>query len=215
MKPDKLRRRQVLALAAGAAVLTACGKRGPRTAALPGAASVLALGDSLTQGVGAAADQAWPSLLAEASGWQVVNAGVSGDTSAQALARLPELLAEHQPALVIVSIGGNDFLRQHSTAATQDNIRRICELARDSAAAVLLVAVPGFSLLAASTRRLADHPLYAELADELRLPLYANGWSPVLSDPDLRADQVHANARGQQQFTDGLLDVLRREGWLA
>ena len=73
MKPDKLRRRQVLALAAGAAVLTACGKRGPRTAALPGAASVLALGDSLTQGVGAAADQAWPSLLAEASGGRVPN----------------------------------------------------------------------------------------------------------------------------------------------
>ena len=62
----------------------------------------MALGDSLTQGVGASAATAYPAVLAERTGWKVVNAGVSGETSSQIAARLPELLKMHQPALVIL-----------------------------------------------------------------------------------------------------------------
>ena len=95
------------------AAIAGCGrKQAARAQLVPAGSTVLALGDSLTYGTGASPETAYPTVLAELSGWNVVNAGVSGNTSAQALERLPGLLAEHQPKLVIVSIGGNDFLRR-------------------------------------------------------------------------------------------------------
>lgn len=210
-----IRRRQALFLLAGSCWLTACGKKPSQAQALPSGATLLALGDSLTEGVGAGGRQhAWPALLARTSDWDVVNAGISGDTSAQALARLPELLDMHQPQLVIIGIGGNDFLRQMSADAVRDNIRHMVDRTRQASADVLLVAIPQFSLLAASTGRLRDHPLYAELARELDVPLYAGGWSKVLSQPQLRSDQIHANAQGYAEFADGLTQRLRELGWL-
>ncbi len=207
-------RRRLLVACTALVLLSACGKRAPKAQALPAGSTVLALGDSLTSGVGATPDAAYPAVLQSLTGWQVVNGGVSGDTTAQALSRLPALLQEHQPALVIVSIGGNDFLRQMGAAGARDTIREIIRTARAGGAQVLLVGVPQVSLLAAGTGRLSDHPLYAELADELKLPLHADGWADVLSNPGLRADAVHANAQGYRQFAEGLLQTLRRVGWL-
>lgn len=198
-----------------ATLLPACGKHTPKAQALPAGSAVLALGDSLTSGVGATADTTYPVVLQELTGWQVVNGGVSGDTTAQALARLPALLQEHAPALVIVSIGGNDFLRQLSATAAKDTLREICRVVQAAGALVLLVGVPQVSLLAAGTGSLKDHPLYAELAEELKLPLHEDGWADVLSRPELRADTVHANAQGYRRFAEGLAQALRKLGWLA
>ena len=210
-----LPRRRLLALLPATALLAACGKRAPKARPIATGSTVLALGDSLTSGVGADAATAYPAELQALTGWQVVNGGVSGDTTAQALARLPALLEEHRPQLVIVGIGGNDFLRQVSAAAAKDNIRTICRAATAAGAQVMLVAVPQFSLLAASTGRLTDHPLYAELAGELQLPLYEGGWAEVLGNASLRSDQVHANAQGYRQFAEGLAKRLRQAGLLA
>jgi acyl-CoA hydrolase len=215
MHPFPLPRRRLLALLPATALIAACGKRAPKARPVATGAAVLALGDSLTSGVGADAATAYPAVLQELTGWQVVNGGVSGDTTAQALARLPALLERHRPALVIVGIGGNDFLRQMSAATAKDNIRAICRAATAAGAQVMLVAVPQFSLLAASTGRLTDHPLYAELAGELKLPLYEGGWTEVLGDARMRSDQVHANAQGYRQFAEGLARRLRQAGLLA
>lgn len=203
------------ALLAAALVLAACGKR-KRTglAALPAGTAVLALGDSITYGVGAAPEAAYPAQLAQLSGWQVVNAGVSGDTSAQALERLPVLLAEHKPALVIVSAGGNDFLRRLPESETLGSLRRIVTLSRDAGAHVLLVAVPRPTLAAAVGVGLSDHPLYDKLAAELALPLHAGGWARVLGDEQLKSDQIHANAAGYRVFAEGLATTLRATGLL-
>lgn len=194
--------------------LTACGRKKPRAQAIAADATVLALGDSLTAGVGAAPDAAYPVVLQRLTGWKVVNAGVSGDTSAQALARLPALLQTHAPALVILSIGGNDFLRRQSADATRAQVRQICSEALAGGAQVLLVAVPELSIMAAAGR-LSDHPLYEEIASALKIPLHRNGWSGVLADEKLRADQVHANASGYALFTEGLVATLRESGLLA
>ncbi|PAT39542.1 arylesterase [Vandammella animalimorsus] len=195
------------------AALAACGRRRAKAQPVPTGAAVLALGDSLTQGVGASAEQAFPALLAQATGWQVVNAGVSGDTSAQALARLPGLLQQHRPQLVIVGIGGNDFLRRQSTSQTKQNITRIVQACLDAGAQVLLVAIPGLGLLA-TAGLLSDHAMYEEIADELGVPLLAHAWAQVLSEPQLRSDQIHANAQGYAVFADKLLAGLRAQGLL-
>jgi acyl-CoA hydrolase len=206
--------RRALLLAAAALPLAGCSRRA-RLQAVPSGATVLALGDSLTFGTGASRESSYPAVLARLTGWNVVNAGVPGDTSGGALERLPALLEEHEPVLTIVSIGGNDFLRQLPVADTQGNVRAICRQARDAGTQVLLVAIPQLSVMAALARSLGDHPLYGEVAAELKLPLHAGGWSGVLGDPALRSDAVHANARGYEVFATGLAGDARELGLAA
>lgn len=209
-----MRRRGVLAAAWAAAALAACGRK-KRSAALPAGATVLALGDSLTWGTGATPETSYPAVLSTLTGWKVVNAGVPGDTSAGALERLPALLQEHAPQLVLVGIGGNDFLRRLPPAQTRANVAAICREAAAAGAQVLLLAVPEVSAIAAVARSLGDHPLYEEVAGELKLPLHAGGWAGVLNDPQLRSDPIHANARGYEAFARGLAQRLRETGLLA
>lgn len=207
--------RTAVLLAALPALLAGCGRPPPRQAALPPGSTVLALGDSLTYGTGAPPGQAYPDVLARLTGWQLVNAGVPGHTSAQALERAEALLAQHRPALLILSIGGNDFLRGVGAERTREHVRGIAAVAQAAGVPVLLVAVPRPTLAAAVTRTLDDHPLFPELAAELGLPLHPNGWSEVLSDARLRSDRIHANAEGYARFAEGLLGTLREQGWAA
>lgn len=173
---------------------------------------MLALGDSLTFGTGAPADAAYPVRLAALTGWNIVNAGVPADTSAQARERLPKLLAEHAPKLVLLSIGGNDLLRQLPEADTRMNIAAMLEEIRASGAQAVLIAVPRPAVMAALLRSLDDHPLYAELAEAHRAPLFASGWAKVLSDPALKADHIHANAAGYERLARDLHGFLRDAG---
>ena len=179
--------------------LAGCARDKKTAQPVPPGSTVLALGDSLTFGTGASAETCYPTVLAVLTGWNVVNAGVPGDTSAQALARLPALLAEHQPKLVIVSIGGNDFLRKLPESDTRAHVHAICKQSLDAGAQVLLVAVPR-ATVAAALGQMTDHALYAEVAKDLKIPLQREAWGEVLAQPDLRADAVHANARGYAQF---------------
>lgn len=205
-------RRRTLLLA-GTGLLFGCGKRGPTARVVAAGAPVLALGDSLTHGTGAPPEAAYPAVLAGLTGWAVANGGVPGDTAAQALARLPGLL-QASPQLVLVGIGGNDLLRRLPEHETKATIRRLCETARDAGAQLLLIAVPRPSLVGKLAGALADHPMYAEIAGELAIPLHADGWSKVLSDDALRADDIHANAAGYRRFAEGLRDTARRVGLL-
>ena len=209
-------RRRLWRLVGAAGALGRAGCSRPRVRAqpvLPGA-SVLALGDSLTFGTGATPDTAYPAVLAGLSGWRVVNAGVPGDTAAQGLERLPALLQEHTPALVLVGLGGNDFLRRLPEADTRRHVQAACEQARAAGAQVLLIAVPRPSVAAAFTGSLTDHPLYGEIAEQMKLPLHRQGWSEVLADESLRSDAIHANARGYAQFAKGLAGTARAVGLL-
>lgn len=204
------------ALGMGGAALAGCSKK-TKIAVSPIApgATVLALGDSLTLGTGAPADHSWPSLLQQRSHWKMVNAGVSGETSTQIAQRLPGLLDEYKPALVILCAGGNDFLKQQSAELTRSNLLAMLKTLRAQQTPALLIAVPQMSLLTAATGRFKDHPLFEEVALETRTPSLENAWSEVLSQAPLRADQVHANAQGYKVFTDSLEAKLRAEGYLA
>ncbi len=197
------------------AALAGCGGRKPiRGQPVAAGATVLALGDSLTHGTGAPPDASYPAVLARLTGWKVVNAGVPGDTTTLALERTPALLDEHRPALVLLGIGGNDFLRRLDEAVARSNLLRICELARAGAVQLLLIAVPRPTLAARFTGSLTDHPMYGELAEQHRLPLHRQGWAEVLGDERLRSDAIHANAAGYEQFARGLAATARAAGLL-
>lgn len=204
------RRRFVQISALLAAALTACSKTAPH-AALPAGSTILALGDSLTAGYGADAEAAYPAVLASLTGWQIINGGVSGNTSAQALARLPALM-RRQPQLVLVSIGGNDFLRKVPEADTRSNIRQIVQQIKAAGVPAVLVAVPYFTT-GALFGRLSEHPMYEELAAELNVPLLKGAWAEVLGDKKLKSDQIHANAQGYRVFAEKMWAFLKQQGF--
>jgi len=209
-----MQRRQLLTLTTMTTLaLAACGKKRSTAAALPANARVLALGDSLTAGNGAHQEQAWPAQLAQSTGWQVDNAGVSGDTSEGALQRLPALLAAQQYDAIVVGIGGNDMLRQISPQTTQDNITHILRAARAHTSHVALLATPAPNALRAAAGALKDAPFYAEIAKTENILLLDNIYARVLSDAALRSDQIHANAKGYAEIARLLEGQLKAAGW--
>lgn len=193
--------------------LSACDEAPQRTPIAPGD-TVLAFGDSVTYGVGAADGEDWPTLLAERTGWVVVNGGVSGDTAQNGRHRIQALLDEHRPRLVIIEIGGNDFLRRRPHSAVKEDLRATIAAVRNADAQPVLVAVPELSLMAVVAGRPSDAALYAELAEEENIPLIENVFSEVLGDPGLHADQIHPNAAGYARMADGIMEALRRTGVL-
>lgn len=203
-----MNRRQFL-IGSAILALAACGKRRNRSQALPKGSAVLALGDSLTYGYGAAPAAAYPVQLATLTGWKVINGGVSGDTTADALARLPELMRQH-PKLVIIS--GNDFLRKLPESTTRANIGKIIQTVQAANIPAVLVAIPHFTV-GALFGKLSDHPLYQEIAEQYRLPLLSGAWSEILGDKDLKSDQVHANAEGYRKVAELLKAFLEEQGF--
>lgn len=207
------RRRRLLQFLALSPLFAACGKKS-RLAALPAGTTVLAFGDSVTYGTGAGPGEDWPTLLAAATGWRVVNAGVPGDTADAGKARIRELLAAHKPALVIVEIGGNDFLRRRPAAVVKEDVRSIVRQTKVAGPQVVLVAVPELSLLGALTRRPDDAALYAEIGRDEQVPVIADVFSDILGKPELCADQIHPNAAGYRKMAEGIATALRGFGLL-
>jgi acyl-CoA hydrolase len=205
-----MNRREFMILLPALAV-AACGKK-QRLAAIPAGSPVLAFGDSLTFGTGAAPGEDWPTLLAGMTGWNVRNAGVPGDTAEAGRARLRSLLEEQVPALVIITIGGNDFLRRRPANEVREDIRQMIRNSQAAGAKVVLVGVPELSLLAVVAGKPADSPIYAQLAREEGVLLLPDVVSNVLRQPDLRADRIHPNAEGYRQMASGVFAGLRASG---
>jgi acyl-CoA thioesterase I len=196
-----------LALALLVLALFGCGDPA-RLEPLPGDAVVLAFGDSLTYGSGAQETESYPAQLEQLIGRRVVRAGVPGEVSAQALARLPGLLDEHAPKLLLLCIGGNDFLRRLGNRQAEDNVRAMVKLARSRGVQVLLIGTPepGFSL--------TPPAFYAGIAEEFRLPYEEEVIGEVLRDAALKADPIHPNARGYRIIAERIAGALKKSGAL-
>jgi acyl-CoA thioesterase-1 len=208
-------RRQLLLAGLGLSLLAGCSKKNrAQGKLLEKDATLLCLGDSLTFGFGAAAGASYPQQLERLTGHVTQNAGRNGDTAEGALLRLPQLLEENKPGLVLVSIGGNDFLRKLPLDRTKEAIREIVRTALASAQ-VVLIAEPAPDALAAFAGALSDHAVYAEIAAETGVPLFTEGWSHVLSREALRSDRIHANAEGYKIFAERLADWLRQAKFIA
>jgi acyl-CoA hydrolase len=206
-----MKRREFVLFGISGLVLAACGKRQEFSAFSPGT-RVLAFGDSVTYGTGANPGEDWPTLLGEATGWQIVNAGVPGDTAEAGKSRIGPLLEAHRPALVVIEIGGNDFLRRRPEEAVKQDLRILVDTARASGAQVVLVGVPTLSLLAVVAGKPDDSPIYGELGEEMGVPVIDDVFSDVLSRPELRADQIHPNAAGYRKMADGIHSALKQLG---
>lgn len=204
--------RHTLTLTPALALLAACGKKASGSA-LPAGATVLALGDSLTAGYGGTAGQGWPEQLATLTGWQVVNEGVNGDTSAGALERLGPLLQAQRFDAILIGVGGNDMLRGVDAAQTVRNLRALADAARAHSSHVALLATPAPDALRAAAGLLSDAPFYEGVAKEAQVLLLPGIYAQVLSDRALRSDPIHANAAGYTRIAERVAEALQDAGW--
>jgi acyl-CoA thioesterase-1 len=163
--------------------------------------TIVCLGDSITAGVGSGPGQAYPDLLAaQLAGTEVINAGVSGETAAEGLARVDEVLAE-DPWLVIVELGGNDFLRRVPPEQTEQALRGILD--RLIAARVVPVLV---ELDAPFGGRYLE--IYERLGDEYHVPVVEDAVGEILRDPSLKSDTIHPNAAGQKVLAEAIAEEI-------
>lgn len=210
MKPSRISARGVLALLA-LLLATACGQQ--KEAPLPRGTTVLALGDSLTAPHGVTPSEAWPTLLAERSGWVVINGGVSGNTTADALERLPGLLEEHAPTLVLLTLGGNDMLRRVPQGQTVANLATMLTMVKARGARAVLLATPRPSLAGAAFNNLSAAEFYRQVAKEHQIPLIEDALPDVLSRTELKGDQLHPNAAGHALLATKIFEALKKIGY--
>lgn len=192
--------------------LSACSEKIKKYTKIASGSKVIALGDSLTFGYGADKNQSYPVKLATKTGWNVINAGINGDTSEGVLNRLDKII-QQKPALVLLGIGGNDVLRKVPSDVTKDNITKIINQLQDKNIPVILIAEPHISA-SALFGKASDNPIYQELANRHNVPLLSNAWSDILSDNRLKSDQIHANAVGYALFADKLYEFLKEQGFV-
>jgi lysophospholipase L1-like esterase len=173
---------------------------------LPSDAVVLAFGDSLTFGSGASEEESYPAQLEKMIGRRVVRAGVPGEVTAQALERLPAALDEHAPRLLVLCIGGNDFLRRLGNAQAERNVREMVKLARSRGIAVLLIGTPepGFTV--------SPPAFYADIAKQYQLAYEQSIIGEVLKDRTLKSDPIHPNAQGYKRIAERLAASLKELG---
>jgi acyl-CoA hydrolase len=190
--------------------LAACS--GKKYEAIPVGARVLVIGDSITAGYGLSPEQAWTTTLAAETGWQVINAGVSGDTTAGGSERLPALLDEHQPLAVIVELGGNDMLRRQSPTSIVANLETMIGEIHRRGSRPILMAVPRPNIAGVVFSSLSDAPFYAVMAREKNIPVIEDILSDTLSKPELKLDELHPNSEGHRQIGKGVAGTLRKLG---
>lgn len=178
------------------------------------AKTLLIAGDSLSAGYGLSATQSWPALLQQslqqqASDWTIHNASISGETSAGVLARLPALLKQHQPAVVLIEIGGNDGLRGFPVTRLRQNLTQIIGLVKAAGAEPILMQIripPNYG--PKYTEQFIA--VYPELASSAQIRLWPFFMDQIATQPELmQADGIHPNAKAQPIIRDFMLKLIK------
>ena len=181
-----------------------CGSNEPGS--LTPGSTILAFGDSLTVGVGAGPGESYPDVLAELTGLEVINAGISGETSEQGRRRLPGVLDDTNPDVLILLEGGNDILRNRSPAKIKTDLAAMIETAQDRGITVVFLGVPRKNLFSDSA------PLYEELAAEFDVIFAEDLLADLLRSPSLKADPIHLNARGYAEMAEAIKSLMAAQG---
>lgn len=178
------------------------------------AGTVLIVGDSISAAFGLDTRVGWVALLEQRMKQEgftdkVINASISGDTSAGGQARLPALLAEHKPELVILELGGNDGLRGQQPTQLQQNLASMIDRSRDAGARVLLLGMqipPNYGPRYTN----AFKEVYTNLAGEKKVPLVPFFLEGVGGVPELmQADGLHPAANAQQKLLENVWPTLK------
>lgn len=178
------------------------------------AGTVLVVGDSISAAFGLETHQGWVALLEqrlEEGGFEhrVVNASISGDTSSGGLARLPALLADHRPSLVILELGGNDGLRGQSPAQLQQNLAGMVEQSQKAGAKVLLLGMqlpPNYGKY--YTTAFAEvFPKVASKTNAALVPFVLEGIGGVPAM--VQSDGIHPTAEAQSRLLDNVWPALK------
>ncbi|MGI9309226.1 MAG: arylesterase [Gammaproteobacteria bacterium] len=175
--------------------------------------TLLVLGDSLSAGYGVELQDTWVSLLQnrltkQGYGYRVINASISGDTTGGGLRRLPRALKKHEPAIVLIELGGNDGLRGTPIATMRSNLAEMIEMAQAGGAQVILAGMqmpPNYGK--AYTQEFAD--AYPELADEYQVALIEFFLKNVALDPAMmQPDLIHPSTKAQPLLLENVWDTL-------
>ena len=176
---------------------------------------ILVVGDSISAGYGLSTGQGWVDLLTKKLGKEkipaeVVNASISGDTTAGGLSRLPSLLAKHKPTHVVIELGGNDGLRGSPVATTKANLLKMAELSKASGAKVLIVGMqmpPNFG--ASYTAQF--EAMYVDVAKAVNAGLVPTLLGKIGTDlSKFQADRIHPTAAAQPALLDTVWPALMK-----
>jgi acyl-CoA thioesterase-1 len=185
----------------------------PAGAQVPQGQTILILGDSLSAAYGMQVSESWPSLLQarldeEGYGWRVFNASITGDTTQGGLSRLPRLLENQQPGLVLIELGGNDGLRGLPLEVTRDNLADMIGKSRAAGAEVILSEIhipPNYGPV--YTQRF--NAIFHELAAEQGVTLLPFLLEDVALEPGMmQNDGVHPTAAAQPVILDAVWEVM-------
>jgi len=177
------------------------------------ARTLLVFGDSLSAAYGLSVNQGWPSLLGERIGkagfdWTLVNASISGETTAGGLRRLPEDIKRHKPSMVVIALGANDALRGQPVAGIRDNLEKMIRLARQARVEPVLVGImipPNYGIDYSAGFR----DMYADLAMKQKVALVPFLLDGVAEKRELfQPDQLHPTAPAQPIIVDTVWKTL-------
>jgi len=187
-------------------ITSGCGEKNSSLSALSSSSLILAYGDSLTYGYNVSRSESYPAKLEVLTGISVINSGVSGEVSAQGLKRLPKVLDEHHPQLVILCHGGNDLLRKMDPEEMESNIRGMIQLSLDRDIPVILLGVPKPGIF------LSSFDVYERIANSMNIIFIEDLISDVLRDKSLKSDSIHPNKKGYNIMAEEIYSLLSDKG---
>lgn len=175
---------------------------------------LLILGDSLSAAYGMQQQQGWPHLLQQNTSWQLINASISGETTAGGAARLPALLQQHQPDVVLIELGGNDGLRGFAIDTVKSNLNQIITVVKQHTATPVLMQIripPNYG--PRYGKQFSD--IYPQLAEAHQITLWPFFMDQVAINNELMlGDGIHPNSKAQpliSEFVGKLLAEFKAE----
>lgn len=157
--------------------------------------NIICFGDSITWGYGVNPGEDFPSILAKMVSFPVINAGIDGDTTQEAIKRLTLDVLEREPLLVIIEFGGNDFLRKIPKEITMKNIREMVDKSQGQGAMVAIADISSGMFLKEYRTE------FSKLAKEKQVIFIPSILSGIITNPSLKSDFIHPNAGGYKLIT--------------
>ena len=199
-------RKYLLLLSIVILITSGCGEKTTPLPSLANGSVILAFGDSLTYGYNANRSESYPAKLEVLTGLSVINAGVSGEVSEQGLKRLPKVLDEYHPQLMILCHGGNDLLHKKDLKEMESNIRSMIQLSLDRGIPVILLGVPKPGIF------LSSFDVYEKIANSMDIIFIEDLISDILGDKSLKSDSIHPNKKGYNLMAEEIYSLLLDKG---